>query len=101
MFRASAAATACSGFKMLKLDTLFRPSLNPKRLIYSDRFLGLTTVHAAQEKELLKLQATQNLENLKSRILLSADQGLLLSIDMDSISSMAIDVDDVMLYKTS
>jgi len=52
-----------------------------------------------QEEELLKLQEQQNLQSLQSRIISSADKGLLLSTDMESISLMVGSVSDLTLYK--
>ena len=89
MFRA---ATSCATSQLAR--KLTRNSY-PKKLIYTDSNLGLTSVHATQEEELLQLQERQNLMNLKSRIISSAEKGLLLSTDLDNISLMAIDKDDL------
>eukprot|EP00092_Neocalanus_flemingeri_P001478 GFUD01001576.1.p1 GENE.GFUD01001576.1~~GFUD01001576.1.p1 ORF type:complete len:405 (-),score=92.70 GFUD01001576.1:64-1143(-) len=56
-------------------------------------------VQATQEEELAKLEERQNLHNLKNMIISSADKGLLLSTDLDSISLMVGSVSDLILYK--
>ena len=71
----------------------------PRRLIYTDSYLGLCSVYAKQEEQLLQLQKRQNLRNLRSRIILSAEKGLLLSTDLDNISFMAVDKDDLAVYR--
>jgi len=72
----------------------------PTRYLYTDRFLGLTTVHAAQEEELLVLQRESgNLESVRKRILASAEKGVLLSRDLDMLSNMAVDTQDLSLYQ--
>ena len=91
MFRA---ATSCGVSQLVRKLTR-----DPRRLIYTDSYLGLTSVHATQEEELMQLQGRQNLMNLKSRIISSAEKGLLLSTDLDNISLMAIEKDDLAVYK--
>ena len=91
MFRT---ATSCGVSQLVRKLTR-----DPRRLIYTDSYLGLTSVHATQEEELMQLQGRQNLMNLKSRIISSADKGLLLSTDLDNISLMAIEKDDLSVYK--
>jgi hypothetical protein len=93
MFRAAASCGISQLSRKLARDSYAR------RLIYTDSYLGLTSVHASQEEELLQLQKRQNLMNLKSRIISSAEKGLLLSTDLDNISLMAIEKDDLTVYK--
>ena len=64
MFRAS---TSCGVSLLVRKLTR-----DPSRLIYTDSYLGLTSVHATQEEDLLQLQERQNLMNLTSRIISSA-----------------------------
>jgi len=73
------------------------------RFLFTDRFLGLTTLHESQQQELQQLQkrGTQNLQTQRSRILVSADQGVLLSRDLDILSTMALDNADIIIYQNS
>eukprot|EP00092_Neocalanus_flemingeri_P021650 GFUD01023483.1.p1 GENE.GFUD01023483.1~~GFUD01023483.1.p1 ORF type:complete len:396 (-),score=68.00 GFUD01023483.1:9-1196(-) len=69
------------------------------RFIYTDRYLGLIAVRAIKSEELSKLQERQNLQNLMNRIVSSADNGLLLSSDVESIGLLVGSFSDLIIYK--
>jgi len=76
---------------------------SPNRLLFTDSFLGLNSVHAVQEQDLAKLlrQSTRNIQVERSRILASAEKGLLLSRDLDILGCMAVDSADITLYQNT
>jgi len=73
------------------------------RFLFTDRFLGLTTIRESQEQELAQMQKqnTQCLQTQRSRILASADQGVVLSRDLDTLSTMTVDNADIVLYQNA
>jgi len=83
------------------------------RQIYTDRYLGLKTVLFRQKEQLEHLQKKRDLLNLESRIIASANKGILLSSDVEIVSQLIVvsgagvedleDIDqsvsDLMFYK--
>jgi len=63
-------------------------SYTSMRSLYTDRFLGLNLVRDAKVEALTKLKEKQNLMNLQKRIIASANSGVVLSSDLESIGTM-------------